>query len=65
MCIVSIEQVSETSAEAILFIYGEVNAKREEERSSKTAGKGLYVSPLDVVCQVRLRGPYAQYLFAA
>jgi len=39
--IVSVEQVSKTPTYAILLVYSEINAKREEERSGERARKGL------------------------
>lgn len=44
MCIISVEQVSETHADAILSIQAEIDTEGKEECSGERAGEGLYFS---------------------
>jgi len=52
---ISVKQVPKAPTYAVLLVYGEVNAEREEEGSSKRAGKGLLIFPSAVVYKVHLR----------
>ena len=64
--IVPVKQVSKTSTDAILFVYGEINPKREEERSGERARKSLQMFQLGVVHEVYSRRRWhTQYLSAA
>lgn len=46
MRVVSVKQVTETTADAILSIYGEIDAEGEEEGSSESTREGLKVCPV-------------------